>query len=61
MSPIVPVTIERLTGNSPDVVILRIVGPITLGGAHIVRNAFRSGELPSHTTCRPSPMSIRPG
>jgi anti-sigma B factor antagonist len=49
MSPIVPVTIERLPGNSPDVVILRIVGPLTLGGAHIARNAFRSGSLPSHT------------
>jgi anti-sigma B factor antagonist len=49
MSPALPVTIERLSGSSPDVVILRIVGPITLGGAHIVRNAFRSGLLPGHT------------
>jgi anti-sigma B factor antagonist len=47
--PASQVTIERLPGNSPDTVIFRIVGAITLGGAHIVRNAFRSGELPSHT------------
>jgi anti-sigma B factor antagonist len=49
MSPATQVTIERLPGKSPDTVIFRIVGAITLGGAHIVRNAFRSGELPSHT------------
>ncbi len=49
MSAAIPVTIERLPGKTPDVSILRIVGPITLGGAHIVRNAFRSGQLPSHT------------
>ena len=49
MSPAAQVTIERLPGKSPDVVIFRIVGAITLGGAHIVRNAFRSGELPTHT------------
>jgi anti-anti-sigma factor len=44
-----PVTIERLPGKSPDIVIFRIVGAMTLGGAHIVRNAFRSGVLPQHT------------
>ena len=49
MSAATPVTIERLPGNSPQTVIFRIVGAITLGGAHIVRSAFRSGELPSHT------------
>jgi len=49
MSAAIPVTIERLPGKSPDVAIMRIVGPMTLGGAHIVRNAFRSGQLPTHT------------
>jgi anti-sigma B factor antagonist len=49
MCPAIPVTIDRLPGNSPDVAIFSIVGPITLGGAHIVRNALRSGQLPSHT------------
>jgi anti-sigma B factor antagonist len=49
MSPSTQVSIERIPGKSPDVVIFRIVGSITLGGAHIVRNAFRSGELPGHT------------
>jgi anti-sigma B factor antagonist len=49
MSPAVPVTIERLPGKSPGTAILRIVGPVTLAGAHIVRDALRSGELPRHT------------
>lgn len=49
MSAADPVTIERLPGKSPDVEIFRIVGAMTLGGAHLVRNAFRSGVLPQHT------------
>jgi anti-anti-sigma factor len=45
----IPVTIERLPGKSPQTVIFRIEGAMTLGGAHIVRKALRAGELPSHT------------
>jgi anti-sigma B factor antagonist len=49
MSAAIPVSIERLPGKSPDVAIMRIVGPMTLGGAHIIRNALCSGQLPIHT------------
>lgn len=44
-----PITLERIAGQSAGTIVVRITGPITLGGAHIVRTAFRTGQLPAHT------------
>ena len=49
MTPDAPLSIERLAGKSPGVVILRLAGPLTLSNLFTYQGAFRSGEMPAMT------------
>lgn len=44
-----PLTIERVPGNSPGTVILRLNGPLILNNVLSLRAQFRNSELPQVT------------